>query len=91
MAALSSALLSPAGIGIAISAVTAAATFASVGFGAWERMLGKSKDQVDEVKKASEAAKAAIKGIFEDTAKEATNVQSLIVVLQSEAASRERN
>jgi hypothetical protein len=43
------------GLGLAVSAVTAAITFATVGFGAWTRGMGKSEEQLNELTAAMAA------------------------------------
>jgi hypothetical protein len=90
LSAIASSLMGAGGIGLALSAVTAAVTFATVGFSAWERVMGKTKTTTTDTAEAAKKAQEAIHGIFEDTAKEATTVQSLVVVLESETATRLR-
>jgi hypothetical protein len=48
------------GLGLALSLVTTALTFASVGFGSWSRMLGKSGDDAKSNANAIREAKKAI-------------------------------
>lgn len=51
------------GIGLAISAITTALTFANVGFGAWTRGLTGSKKAADEAAKATEDLLKTIKSV----------------------------
>lgn len=81
-------LKGPGGLGLALSAVTAAVTFASIGFQAW---TGKVKDSADGVDLAAEKAKKlkdAIEGINNASAKELTKVKELVSGFQEENASR---
>jgi len=71
------------GLGLAFSAVTAAITFAQIGFSAWNRTAKATKETADETAKAMES-------ITDSLAKEATKVTSLIAVLNNESESRER-
>lgn len=48
---LVSSLLGPAGLGVALSLVTSALTFATVGFGAWTRGFGGADEAIDKTKK----------------------------------------
>ena len=51
---LLSSLSGPGGLSLAFAAVTTAITFAQIGFSAWTRSAQKTKDTVDEIKKAQE-------------------------------------
>jgi hypothetical protein len=51
---LISSLSGPAGLSLAFAAVTTAITFAQIGFSAWSRSAQKTKDTVDEIKKAQQ-------------------------------------
>lgn len=62
-ATLVGALTGPAGLGLALSAVTAAFTFASIGFEAWTRGFGKGKDEVDKYKKRIDELRESLKSI----------------------------
>jgi hypothetical protein len=46
--ALGSSLIGAGGLGIALSVVTAAMSFISIGFSAWTRGMGTNKDKIDE-------------------------------------------
>jgi hypothetical protein len=83
MSALTTALTGPAGIGIAIAAITTAITFASQGFGAWSKKTQETKAAIDETKKALSSIQSSV-------ASEATNVTSLVAVLQNETETRQR-
>src|SRR6478609_1894574 len=48
------------GLGLAVSAITAAVTFAQVGFSNWTRGLGATKEQIDEVGKSIAGAQTEI-------------------------------
>lgn len=78
-----SALKGPAGIGLALGVVTAAITFAEIGFSRWGASAKKAKEAADEVKKAFD-------NIVNSIAGEATQVTSLIAVLDNETESRNR-
>ena len=81
--ALGSSLIGAGGIGIALSVVTAAVTFAQMGFSAWTRGLN------DNAKAAKEEA-SALKTVSDAIAREATDVFSLVTVLKSETETRKR-
>jgi len=51
---LISSLSGPGGLSLAFAAVTTAITFAQIGFSAWTRGAQKTKEAVDEIKKAQE-------------------------------------
>jgi hypothetical protein len=53
--ALVSGLTGPAGLGLAFGVVTAAISFAQIGFQAWGGASKKAKEEIDELKKSSEA------------------------------------
>jgi hypothetical protein len=81
--ALLSGLSGPAGIGLALGVVTAAVSFAQIGFTAWTGATKKSAEALDEAKKA-------MNSIYSEVGKEATQVTTLIAVLDSETESRNR-
>jgi len=81
--ALVSGLSGPAGLGLAFGVITSAITFAQIGFSAWNRKAKETKDIADETSKALSA-------ITSELAKEATNVTSLIAVLNNENETRDR-
>lgn len=81
--ALVSGLGGAGGLGLAFSAVTAAITFAQIGFSAWNRTAKETKATADETAKA-------LQTITGELAKEATQVTSFIAVLNNESESRER-
>lgn len=81
--ALVSGLSGPAGIGLAFGVVTAAISFAQIGFDRWNATAKKTKDAVDETQKA-------ISEIVKGLASEATSVVSLTAILNNETESRSR-
>lgn len=87
------------GIGLAISLITTALTFASVGFGAWTRGLSGTKKATEDAKKATEDFVKSLKTVS-DVVNEATGsqqgqiaqVQALAnVVTDSNNSYKERN
>jgi predicted nucleic acid-binding Zn-ribbon protein len=80
---LVSGLAGGGGLGLAFAAVTAAVSFAQIGFDMWTRSSKKAKEAADEQKKA-------IDGIYQAQAKEGTDVISLIAVLKNETETRQR-
>jgi len=81
--ALGSSLTGAGGLGLAVGV----ASSLMVVFG--DKLFGASK-KAEELKKKSDEVKSAIDGIFSSTAKEATEVGSLITVLKSETETRAR-
>lgn len=82
--ALGSSLIGGGGLGLAVSVATGLLTvLAANGF-------FKTKDAIDKTKKSAEDFKKTVDGIFSNAAKEAAEVQSLVAVLKSETATRER-
>lgn len=85
---LLTALTGPAGLGLALSAVTAGLTFASVGFDAWTRGFGKGKDEVDKYKERLDELGKSLKTINEieiasaaQTEGQIANVKSLTKII----------
>lgn len=83
MQALGSSLIGAGGLGIAVSIVTAALSFASIGLQAWGV-------KNEEAKKKSDALKSALDNIYSSTAKEVAQVDTLVAVLRNETETRER-
>lgn len=81
--ALVSSLAGAGGIGLALGVVTSALQFAQVGFNAW---IGKTK----EAKEAADETKKALNSIYSEQSKEATQVTSLIAILNNETETRHR-
>ena len=81
--ALVGGLSGPAGLGLAFGVVTAAISFAQIGFSAWNRKAKETKEVADETAKA-------LQSITSELGKEATNVTSLIAVLNNENETRDR-
>jgi chemotaxis protein CheY-P-specific phosphatase CheC len=88
--ALSGSLIGAGGIGLALSAVTAIVSFASVGFGAWTRGMNGSKAALDENAKAAKAAADAYQSIVSSVAKEVGQVEILVNALTKENLSRKQ-
>jgi hypothetical protein len=88
--ALGTSLLSPAGLITGVSLLSGALSFASVGLVFWKKLLGDSGEEAKKSKEKTDDYKKAIEGIFAATAKEVVNVQSIVAVLNSEVATRER-
>lgn len=63
--ALAGQLIGPAGIGFALSALTAIISFSTIGFGAWTRGLGDSSKATKELKDETNATEQAIKAYDE--------------------------
>lgn len=83
LTSLAGSLTSGAGLGLAVSiASSLLVTFGS--------KLFESSKKAEDAKGKLEDYRKSVNGIFSDAAKEATQVQSLIVVLDSETATRER-
>lgn len=81
---LLSSLAGPAGISLAISAVTSALTFATVGFDAWTRAFKSSGDNADALKSRIDELKKSVKSVGDvridaigDTAGDIANVNAL--------------
>jgi len=76
------------GIGIALSAITTAVTFASIGFGSWTRILGgagkAAKEAADEQKKYNDSVQSAIKSVADEAAK----VAGLVNYIELETTSK---
>ncbi len=85
---LLSALKGPAGIGLAISAVTTALTFANVGLRAWGISLGDSSKEADEAADSAKKLKTAIDNINSAAASELTKVKELVSGFEQENVSR---
>jgi hypothetical protein len=81
--ALVSGLGGAGGLSLAFGLVTSAVQFAAIGFQAW---LGKTK----EAKEAADETKKALNSIYNEQGKEATQVVSLIAILNNETETRNR-
>ena len=81
--AMLSSLTGPAGVGLAFGLLSAAISFASVGLSRWVQTSAKAKEAIDEQKKALDS-------IYSSEAKEATQVASMIAVLNNENETRNR-
>ena len=76
-------LSGPAGITLAISAVTSALTFASVGFEAWTRAFRTGSDETDKYKKRIDELKESVKGINNIKIEAAADTDAEIVKVNS--------
>lgn len=84
LSALGSSLLGGGGLGLAVSVATSLLTvLATNGF-------FKAEKAAEETKKSVDALKSSLEGVIKNAAQEATEVNSLIAVLKSETASREK-
>lgn len=89
--ALFSSLGGVAGIGLAVSVLTSVLTVLTQnGFFKSAEGADKAAEALKKHKEAVEADKKAVDSIFSSVAKEVVNVQSIITVLNSEVATRER-
>jgi hypothetical protein len=79
---LTKSLIGGGGLGLALSLVTSALTFASFGMGAWTRGFGKSKEAVDDATQSNEDYAKSLKDIsdnqIKNAEKEITSFQVLI-------------
>lgn len=72
-----------AGIGLAISAVTAAVTFATNGFGSWSKMLGGFNKTSGETSAAAQEMSKAIEEAANAVSKDVSRVTTLVSALSS--------
>lgn len=93
---LLSSLTGAGGIGIAISAVTAALTFASYGFGAWTRILGdtgkKTKEAADRTKEFVDSLQSVADIRIESSGNvegEIAKVNALVAAIRDETKSQQ--
>lgn len=87
---LASSLIGGGGVGLALSVITAAVTFAKVGFGAWTRGLSGNKAALEENSKAAKEAKDAYDGILGSVTKEAAQVAVIVEQLKKEILTRKQ-
>ena len=88
--ALAGSLIGGGGLGIALSLVTAAVSFASVGFGSWTRGLKGSQAALDENAKSAKEAADAYQSIIKSISEESGKVQVLIEQLKNENITRKQ-
>lgn len=74
------------GIGLAISLITTALTFASVGFGAWTRGLTGAKKAADDAAKAAEEFTTNLKSVSDIAGQAGGSVQGQIANVQALAS-----
>jgi hypothetical protein len=80
--ALAGSLIGGGGLGLALSAVTAIMSFASVGFSMWTRGMSSASKASDEASKANEEYKKSVQNAFSEVAQEATKVEVLVAALK---------
>lgn len=100
--ALGGSLLGGGGLGIALSAITAAVQFAQLGFSMWSRGMSKAKDEEDDLAKKTEETQKRIKELTKslsevkvdvraqavgDTQGEVEKVRALASVIQDQTKS----
>jgi hypothetical protein len=83
---LISSLMGPAGLGIALSVVTSALTFATVGFEAWTRGFGKSKEEIDKAQKKLDEFIKSLKSVGEVSGEAAASQDGQIAQVRALAA-----
>jgi len=88
--ALAGSLVGGGGLGIALSLITAAVSFASVGFGSWTRGLKGSQAALDENAKSAKEAADAYQSIIKSISEESGKVQVLIEQLKNENITRKQ-
>ncbi len=90
LSALAGSLTGAGGLGVAFSLLTSALTFASVGFGAWTRGFDNANKKAEEGKNKLEEYKKTVEDIAKSVSSETTQITSLVAVIESETASRNR-
>ena len=85
---LLSALKGPAGIGLALSAVTAAVQFAVIGLQAWGITAKDTSGELDQAAESAKKLKTSIDGINSAAASELTKVKELVSGFEQENVSR---
>lgn len=78
-----STLIGPAGIGTAISVVTSALTFASVGFSAWTRGFTSSSEASKKAAASLDEYKKLVQGVSGEVGQSAARITTLVNALQS--------
>lgn len=81
---LLSTLLGPAGIGTAISVITSALTFASVGFGAWTRGFTNSSKAAKDASSALDEYQKLVQSVSGEVGKSASRITTLVNALQGD-------
>lgn len=80
---LLSTLMGPAGIGTAISVITSALTFASVGFGAWTRGFTSSSEASKKASAALDEYQKLLQSVGGEVGQSASRITTLVNALQS--------
>ncbi len=78
-------LLGPAGIGTAISVITSALTFASVGFGAWTRGFTSSSEAAKKAAGTLDEYQKLVQSVSGEVGKSASRITTLVNALQSDS------
>jgi cell division septum initiation protein DivIVA len=82
---LLSTLLGPAGIGTAISVITSALTFASVGFSAWTRGFTSSSDAAKKASATLDEYQKLLQSVGGEVGQSASRITTLVNALQSDS------
>lgn len=82
---LLSTLLGPAGIGTAISVITSALTFASVGFGAWTRGFTSSSEAAKKASASLDEYSKLVQSVSGEVGKSASRITTLVNALQGDS------
>lgn len=82
---LLSTLLGPAGIGTAISVITSALTFASVGFGAWTRGFASSSKAAKDATSVLDEYNKLVQSVSGEVGKSASRITTLVNALQGDS------
>jgi hypothetical protein len=81
---LLSTLMGPAGIGTALSVLTSALTFASVGFGAWTRGFTNSSKAAKDASAALDEYNKLLQSVSQEVGQSASRITTLVNALQSD-------
>lgn len=81
--ALGSSLIGAGGLGLAVSVVTAAVSFATNGFGAWTRGLGQNKKAIEDTKNAYD-------GIIASLTTEQIKIDKIVTAIKEENLTRKQ-
>lgn len=84
-------LLPAAGaLGLVLSAVTTAITFAQVGTGAWTRGLNSNKKAIEDNKQSLEDFKSAQRSSMVEYEKQRVTIESLVAVIKSDVSTKDQ-
>lgn len=87
--ALTSSLMGAGGFGLALSAITAIVSFASIGFSSWTRGLKGGQEALDANAKSAKAAADSYKSIVESVAQEVSSAAILVESFKKENLTRQ--